>query len=466
MKRQITLWGTRTFGIVLLVLATQHWGMPLYKQYFTPKKVAVFVPTAKVREGAFTVSFQEIGTLEAETSIPVISEITGKIISIAPEGTDVQAGAKLVEMDTTEIDKEVRNQELSYQNALADVKRAESDLELLKESNKTDIEKTQAQFDFDETELKRANNERDKQKRLADEKLIPRSRVDDAELAVRVKELAVRKGQMDLTLKDKECKAKEQQSAAQVSKVQFAASMAKVSLDDVKSRVSRAIITAPSSGMVVLGEYWRDGRQKYKVGDMVERRQMVCQLPDLSVMQIKMKVGEADAPKVKLDQAVLIRLEAVPKKMFHGKVKSISPLATESQPWEAGATPGRRNFEVIITVKEADPKMIKPGMTADVEFICDTLKNTVYIPLEAVQERNGKTYCFIKEGKRFNRCQIKVGKQNDNFVCVVKGLKKGQIVALRDPTQPADDMDTKASTNKKKQDEEKQAPPIPESGKK
>lgn len=465
MKRQITVWGTRTFAIVLLILATQHWGMPLYKQYFTPKKVSVFVPTAKVREGAFTVSFQEIGTLEAEKSIPVISEITGKIISIAPEGTDVQEGTKLVELDTTEIEKDVRNQELAYQNALTDVKRAESDLELLRESNKTDIEKAHAQLDFDKTELERAKKELEKQIRLADEKLVPRSRVDDAELAVRVKELAVRKGEMDLSLKKKECESKEQQNLAQVAKVQFTANMAKVSLDDVKSRVSRATIIAPSSGMVVLGEYWRDGRQKYKVGDMVERRQMICQLPDLSVMQIKMKVGEADAPKVKLEQPVLIRLEAVPKRVFHGKVKSISPLATESQVWEPGATPGRRNFEVIITVKESDPKTIKPGMTADVEFICDTIKNATYIPIEAVQEKNGKTYCFVKEGKHFKRCEVKVGKQNDNYVCITKGLKKGQIIALRDPTHPAEDMNTKSSS-KKEQEEEKKALPIPESEKK
>ena len=466
MKRQITLWGTRTFGIVLLVVATQHWGTPVYKQYFTPKKVEVFVPTAKVREGTFTVSFHEIGTLSAKLSVPVISEITGKIISIVPEGTDIKPGDMLVELDTTEIDKEVRNQELGYQNALSEVKRAELDLDLLKESNKTDMDKAKAQFDFDETELKRAEKELVKQKTLADDKLIPRSKVDDAELAVRVKELAVQKGKMDLALKEKECKSKYQQNVAQVEKVRFNAGMSKRSFDDAKSRISRALIKAPSGGMVILGTFWRDGRQKYKVGDMVERRQMVCDIPDLSKMQVKVKVGEADAPKVHTKQSVIVRLEAIPNKIYHGIVESVSPLATESMFWEPGATPGRRNFEVIIAIKEADPKTIKPGMTADTEFVCDTIKKSVYVPLEAVNERNGKTYCFVKEGKRYKSCQVKTGKQNDNFICIKKGLKVGQFVALRDPTKPLDGQEKDKSDQDMDKKDEKQAPPMPVAEKK
>ncbi|NIM04484.1 MAG: hypothetical protein GTO55_01150, partial [Armatimonadetes bacterium] len=53
---------------------------------------------------------------------------------------------------------------------------------------------------------------------------------------------------------------------------------------------------------------------------------------------------------------VLIRLEAVPDRIFHGRVRDISSLATEARVWEGG-TPGKKNFEVIIAIKESDPKM-------------------------------------------------------------------------------------------------------------
>ena len=65
-------------------------------------------------------------------------------------------------------------------------------------------------------------------------------------------------------------------------------------------------------------------------------------------------VGESDAPKVKVGMPVLIKLEAVRNRVFHGTVKEISSLATEKDPWETGATPGKKNFEVTIQVTEVD----------------------------------------------------------------------------------------------------------------
>jgi hypothetical protein len=66
MMRQIQLWGSRTLAVALIAVAAHRWGIPLYKQYFTPKKTTVYVPTAKAAAGPFTVSFHEIGSLKAE----------------------------------------------------------------------------------------------------------------------------------------------------------------------------------------------------------------------------------------------------------------------------------------------------------------------------------------------------------------------------------------------------------------
>ncbi len=172
MRRHIQLWGSRTFAVVLLVIATQHWGMPLYKEYFTHKKTEVFVPTTKVLAGIFVVSFHEMGTLQAEKSVPVNSEAPGKIVTIIPEGTMVTAGTKLVELDTTDVLREVRDKQLAYQNALADVASAKSDLALLVQSDKTEVDEQQAQDHFDKTERDRSKADLEKQTRLANDKLV------------------------------------------------------------------------------------------------------------------------------------------------------------------------------------------------------------------------------------------------------------------------------------------------------
>lgn len=467
MKRQITLWGTRTFTVVLLAVAAQYWGTPLYKQYLTPKKVEAYVPTAKVKQGPLTISFHEIGTLSAENSVPISSQINGKIISLVPEGTVVAPGQKLAELDTTELDREVLTRKLTYEQRKADVERENSKLALLKEQNRTEVEQAQTQLDFDAAECARSQSQLDKQKRLAAEKLVPGDKVDQADLDKRSKELAVQKGKNALALKKKEVESNEAQQMAAVRNAQNVVEMAKIDLDRWQSQVKSAIINAPAGGMVVVTKDWIGGdRRKLKEGDQCWKGMVLCELPNLTSMLVKVQVGEADAPKVRLDMPVAFKLEAVPDKKFHGKVKDISSLATEPRPWEAGSTPGRKNFDVTIAVKEVDPKTLKPGMTADVEFLVETIKDALYVPMEAISEQNGKTFVFVKNGKRWQRMLVKTGKHNDNFICLAKGPTKDQVIALRDPTRPLDEQEAGTSTSgADEKSDKKEAVPIPKPAK-
>lgn len=462
MKRQIKLWGSRTLVLVFLVTAGQYWGAPLYKQYFVKKKVDAFVPTAKVQAGKFVVSFHEIGTLEAEKSVPVNAEVGGKIITLIGDGKEVSAGALIAEFDTTEMQREVRAKELAHQNALADVGRAKSELAILQESNRTEVEQAEAQLNYDKNELERAKKELQKQKDLADQKLVPRYKVDDAGLAVTSKEFAVQKGEKDLALKKKEVQSKEEQKQADVRNVEFKEHMAALELEEAQRQVKKSSLVAPASGLVVISKDWTpDGRRKLKEGDSVRPRQTICELPDLTSMLVKVQVGESDAPKVRVGLPTMIRLEAVPNKVFHGTVSDVASLAVEPSPWDTNATPGRKNFEVTIRVREVDPKSLKPGMTADVEFITDTMDKATYTPLEAVNERSGTTFVYVKDGKRYIRRNVKTGKNNDNFICIKSGLREGEVVALRDPNRPLEQQEAGTAEQNREQDKKPKPAPVP-----
>lgn len=462
MKQQIKVWGSRVLVLAVIVAAGWYWGVPLFKQYFAPEKTETYTPTAKVRKGTFTISLHEIGALEAERSSSVIAQTNGKIISLVADGDLVTSGDILAELDTTDIEREVRNKKLAYENALADVDRAKAELDLLKESNKTDLAQAVAQLDFDKNELKLAREELAKKERLAAEKLIPRSQVDQAKGVVRSKELAVDKGTAQLELKRKEIESKENQKDADIRNVEFKAQMAKIGLEEAERQAESALIRAPSAGLVVIAKDWTpDGRRKLQEGDSVHTRQTICTLPDLSSMLVKANVGESDAPKLRIGMPVVIRLEAVPDKIFRGTVQDIASLAVEPSPWDPGFTPGRKNFEVTVAVKETDPKTLKPGMTADAEFICETVQEAVYVPIEAVVERGGKTYVFVKRGKEYRRTEVTTGKQNDNSVCILRGLDEGQVVALRDPTRTLEEQEAGAEVPESGKKDEKKPAPIP-----
>ena len=444
MKQQLKVWGSRVFALALLFVVVQKWGMPLYNQYFTKKKVATYTPVAKAQEGLFTVSFHEMGALQAERSVAVNVEINGKLVYLVSEGAVVSPGAKLAEIDTSDLEREVLNQQLEYNNRLADVDRANAELDILKKQNETNMAETQAQFDFDTNELALAKERLTRKQSLYQDKLVTRSEVDQGEGEVRSKEFTVKKGDATLKLKVEEIKNKEEQKSAEVRNVKFRTQMSKRSLDEAQRRVDKAIVKAPSSGMVVLDTDWGpDGRRKLQAGDSVRPQQTILSLPDLTSMLVKVQLGEADAPKVQIGLPVMIRLEAVPKRVFHGTIKGIASLATEPSPWERTSS-GGKSFEVMIAIKEVEPKTLKPGMTADVEFIRKTVKKAVYVPLEAVIESEAKTFVYVKNHATWDKTEVKVGTSNDNFVCVTRGLKAGQVIALRDPTKLPDEQDTGA----------------------
>ena len=465
MKQQIKLWGTRIVILVLLVYAGQKWGMPLYKQYFTPKKVETYIPTGKARTGKFLVSFHEIGTLQAEKSVPVTSEVYGKIISLVTEGKIVSPGEVIAVLDTTDLKKQKDQQLLQYKNTEADVERAQAQFDLDKASFQTDLKQSEAELNYNKNELELARKDVAKKKALLAEKLIAGTEVEQAEGVVRSRELTVQKGEEQYKLKQTEIASKEKQKMSEVKNVEFRANMAKMQLDEFEKQFKNATITATAPGMVVLGKT-RDpnGWRPFAVGDMVDPRRVVCQLPDLSSMLVKVSVGETDIPKVSIGLRCLIRLDAIPNQVFHGTVKEIASLATEQDIWQSGGTPGKRIFDVTIDMDESNPKVLKPGMTADLEFICDTIAKALYIPLESVIERDGKTFVYVKNGKKFDRRVVKVGKRNNNFVCILKGIDKDDIIALRDPTRTLDEQESGGAANQDKKSEEKKTVPIPGSG--
>lgn len=446
MRRQIQVWGSRFVVLALVVYAAQGWGYRAYKQYFTQKKSVAYVPTTKVSEGPFVVSFHEMGSLKAERSVPITTNVEGKVIDLVPEGRVVKAGDRIAEIDTTELRRDIRNKQLALKNAEADVQRVKAELEILKAENKTKLAKAEADLEFAKEELKAAQIQAASKIELAAEKLIPRTEAERAEIEKRAKELAVKKGEMDLELQKKDILSKESQKEADVRTKEYARNIAQYDLDDMQSRIKDAIITAPKSGMVVLASiYTPEGRRKIKTGDQPWHHQSLGELPDLTSMQAIVSVGESDAPKLRVGLPVVIRLEAVRGRTFHGTVKEISSLAREKDPWESGATPGKKNFEVTISIKEIDPKALKPGMTADAEFIIERKPRSLFVPIESINEKDGETWVYVREGKKWAKKSVKTGDYNDNFVCITRGLRKGDVIALRDPTRPLDQQESGSS---------------------
>ncbi|MFQ6003808.1 MAG: efflux RND transporter periplasmic adaptor subunit, partial [Candidatus Zixiibacteriota bacterium] len=192
-------------------------------------------------------------------------------------------------------------------------------------------------------------------------------------------------------------------------------------------------LKAPIDGLVVYNEVWGpSGRQKVKAGDTPWPGQSIIEIPDLASMYVKTSVNEVDINRLDVGQQVIIKVDALPDLTLYGKVSRIATLAR----LEKGTN--TKVFDVDVTIEGTNPNL-KPGMTASCQIITDRIPDALYVPVESVFEKEGKTVVYVLTSSAKSR-EVEVGQKNSDYIVIKKGLKEGERVTLRDPTKPLEEL--------------------------
>ncbi len=442
--------------------------------------------TAEVRRGPFRVSIVEGGTLQALRSLTYASGIQGnqaKIVALAPEGKLVQKGDLLVLFDSSPFEEEIRRDQALLAQAEADLVKAREDLKLQRLQNREDLLAARLQVEKSDLELKdvqqgkgrvkedeaaqavaeaerelaKSQAQLDDLRPLLKEGFITRLELERAEqqvahareelaLAQRRQAALVGFGRpLELSQARSELQARreglrqlESASSYRTAQKQAAVAAAESRIEEVSAKLelarqqlARCEVRAEVPGIVVYQEVFSGTeRRKPQVGDQVWANQPLVILPDISRMVVETKVREVDIHKVARNQSVAVRVEAYPELRLSGSVSLLGTLAQE----ERGRR-GSKFFTVTIQIQQSDPRL-RPGMTARVEIQVEERKDALYLPLDAVFEREGRTIVYLA-GRRPRAREVVLGPSNADFVVVEKGLAEGERVLLRDPEAAA-----------------------------
>jgi hypothetical protein len=210
-------------------------------------------------------------------------------------------------------------------------------------------------------------------------------------------------------------------------------------MDRVKGYVSNMSLRAPVDGVVNILSNFRSGGDfgsagiPFREGDTVPTGMAIAEIPDLSKMRVEVRLDEVDRGKVKLGQAIKIRVDAIPDREFDAILDWISPIATLQF---RGSRDADKQFPAYGTLASVDPRL-RPGMSASIDIIIDSQPNVLLIPLKASFTQGGKPSVYIQNGTQFNLRQIEVGAQNETELVVTGGLKEGELVTLEDPKEAA-----------------------------
>lgn len=215
--------------------------------------------------------------------------------------------------------------------------------------------------------------------------------------------------------------------------------LGKKEIHDIKEQIGYCTIAAKTAGLVVYGggnsDFMYYGQEQIREGATIRERQAIITIPDMSKMSVKLKIHESHIKKVKKDQRVKITLDALPEEQLTGFVSKVGVLPDSQNRW---MSPDMKVYLTTVNI-EGTRDWVKPGMSAKVEVLVNQLVDVVYIPLQAVDTRKGKSYCHLVKGGATGEREIVIGEFNDEFIEVKEGLKQGDLVMVRPPKAPVDE---------------------------
>jgi len=141
-------------------------------------------------------------------------------------------------------------------------------------------------------------------------------------------------------------------TAEEIAVAQAAVAQAEVALETVRVALERCEVRAPFAGTA--------GAVSVRMGELVAPGQSLITLGDLTTLRVETTdLDETQVAQVAMGQQATITFDAVPERVFTGRVSRISPMA------EPGA--GGVNYTVVVVLNELDPA-IRWGMTAFVDI--------------------------------------------------------------------------------------------------
>jgi hypothetical protein len=197
-------------------------------------------------------------------------------------------------------------------------------------------------------------------------------------------------------------------------------------IKDLQDYLAGFTIKAPSSGMII---YKKDRiGSKTKTGSSINFFDMVvATLPDLTTMISKIYVSEIEIANVKAGQRADIAVDALPGKTYKGQVVSIANVGEQLPNSDA------KMFETMIKIDGTDPEL-RPSMTTGNKILIKSVSNAIYIPTECIQAGTDSIpFVYMKNNTKHI---VLLGDSNDKYTVIEKGLEPGAQIYLIPPEKP------------------------------
>ena len=421
-------------GILLLLIVIM---VVLKKKGVIGKEEGLKVTAEKVVKRTIIETVNASGKIYPEIEVKVSPDISGEIMELnVAEGDSVHRGQILARI-YADIYASQRDQ------AAAGVAQSQAQVS----NSKAQLAALKATMDQAEVNYKR-------QKQLLEESVISKAEFEQADQAI------------------KSARAQYDAAIEGIKGSQAFVQSAQAQLTRANKDVNRATLVAPMDGVVTLLAV-KKGERVVGTAQMAGTEMM--RVADLSVMEVRVSVGENDIPKVHLNDSALVEVDAYSNRKFKGIVTKIgSSNTTAAQSSQISSSTDVANYQVHIRLLPDSYKDLmgdgssrnfpfRPGMNASADIQTKTHAGSLSLPINAVTTRNKKgesksdnkkdeansdeqkdeevtaeassdndieEVVFVLQKDKINvkKIKVKTGIQDINYIEIVEGLKEGDEV--------------------------------------
>lgn len=223
-------------------------------------------------------------------------------------------------------------------------------------------------------------------------------------------------GQMDLSDEEREERRRQ-------ARIRSGLTQAEVELEKARYELAKTRIQAPFPGRVA--------NLAVSEGTRLDRQDSVATILDLSQVEVDVGVLQTRVTHLEEGRRARVRFTALPEESFAGRVVSINPLVD----------PGSETVRVTVRLDNPEARIL-PGMHAAVEIAGRRYADRIYVPRDAVVERDRRDVVFSfapsDTASGMGRAlwkYVTTGLENEEFVEIVASeetdmVRPGEVVLV------------------------------------
>lgn len=207
----------------------------------------------------------------------------------------------------------------------------------------------------------------------------------------------------------------------------------KETLEQNEKFLTQMTLYAPADGIVIYGNPDRPhSNPDIKPGMEVWRGMILMTIPEMSDMVVNLDLPEQFRSKVKIGDRVIITPDSMPTVKFHGQIDQIPTLPVNIIFWDSTSP---KVYKSRIRFDQQSELLVN-GMSVQIEVITNTIKDTLFVPVESIFEDKERFYVYLQTPNGGNKeVDVKIGESNDRFVQILEGLNENDVIYLYRPHQ-------------------------------